>query len=96
MSVDLVDVVDRVATVAIVATVRVDTDDVMRGRARRVAHRASLLLRSVVALAVVVVLLLLPRATAVGDNCSDYVRAAWAGGLDGSVFGRVREIAGGA
>ena len=92
MSVDPVDVVGPVATVA---TARVDTDDVMLGRARRVARRASLLRSSVVALAVAVVPLLLPRAATVVDGCSEYMRATLAGGLDGSVFSRVREIAGG-
>lgn len=58
MSVGPVDVVDRVATVA---TARVDTGDVMLARARRAVRLASSLLRSVVASAVAVVPLLLPR-----------------------------------
>lgn len=52
MSVDRVDAVDLVA---IVATVKVDTEDVMLAKAKRVGHLVNLLLRSVVGLAEVVV-----------------------------------------
>ncbi len=98
VSVGPVDVVDLVATVVTVATVRVDTGDVMPERVKKAAHLASSLLRSVAGLVVAVVRLLLPRGTAATavDDCSGCMRATWEGGLDGSVFSRVREIAGGA
>lgn len=94
-SVGPVDVVDLGATVA---TVRVDTGDEMLGRARRAAHRANSLLSSVVALVVDVVRHRLLRGTVATamDGYSECVDVTWVGGLDGSVFSRVREIAGGA
>lgn len=55
------DDLSAVDVAATVVTVRVDTEGGMLARARRVVLPASLLLNSVVALAVDVVLLLLPK-----------------------------------